>query len=204
MRTADRVIVFAVEQTLEQAKKAGDRKRHHEIHHADDEIGFENRIRRFGCDRRLIEEFGNADHVQYGRIFDVDHKLVGNSGKNISHYLRDHHVDHGLEMRHTDRFRPLVLSFIDGNDTAAHDFRNVCARVDGNDQNGGRKQRQGHAAGQESVSPVDHHRLNHHRGAAENFDITAQYKVDDTLQYFHPRFAGKRDRSHDTDQNTDQ
>lgn len=91
-------------------------------------------------------------------------------------------MNHRLKMRHTDRVRALELSFVDRNNAAADDFRHVCAGIDRYDYDSRRNKRQRTSAACECVTPVDNHRLNHHRRTAENLDVRVENKVGDLLQ----------------------
>ena len=74
-------------------------------------------------------------------------------------------------MGHADAHGALKLTLVDGNDTAAYYFCHICAGVDRNDDNAGRDERERISAACERISPVYNHSLNHHRSAAEYFDI---------------------------------
>ena len=78
--------------------------------------------------------------------------------------------------------RALELSLIDGNDAAADDLGHVSAGVDGDDEQARRNERQRRAVVQKGVAPVDDHRLDHHRRAAEDLNVDGDDGVDDLME----------------------
>ena len=73
-------------------------------------------------------------------------------------------------MIHTDGFRALCLSRIDGKDAAAHRLRHVSTSINGYNKVSGK--RLGHVkTKQNGRSIVNKHGLNHHGRSAEYFHV---------------------------------
>ena len=70
-------------------------------------------------------QFGNADDRDDGSALDNDDVNTAHRRDHQFQGLRQHHMPHGLQRRHTGRARRLALAARDGLDRRAHDLRHV-------------------------------------------------------------------------------
>ena len=151
-----------------------------------------------------VEQLHGADDRQHAGVLDVDDEVVADLRHDIAQRLRQHDVDHCLEVRHADGLGALGLAGVDRQDAAADGLRHIGAGVDGNDEE--RCRPHVHVdPEQHGRAVIDEHRLHHHRGAAEHFNVDVQ---DDPHETEQPPFDGVLlpvggDRLHDADEETD-
>ena len=85
-------------------------------------------------------------------------------------------------MRHADGLRSLSLARIDGKDSPSHRLRHIGARIDGNDEIGGKHRRHVNVE-KHGGSIVNKHGLNHHGRSAEYLHIHIQYQLNKTQDH---------------------
>ena len=114
-------------------------------------------------------------------------------GHNVPKRLWQYHGVHGLNVCHAYSLGSLSLSRIYGEYAAAHGFRHIRARVDGNYE-----QRRLHRAEvyikELGKAVIYKHGLYHHGGAAEYLHIGVQQEADELHKYilYGMRLVGRR------------
>ena len=201
---ADGVAVRPGKLLFGKPQKPRDREGQDEVQHADNGIDLEGLQIDALDDACHVVKLRHADDVQDRGVLDVDDKLVADRRQNVLQNLRNDDLDHRLRVRHADGVGAFQLPLVDGNDAAADNLCHVGAGVNGDDEKTGRNQRQRRAVIQESVAPVDDHRLDHHRRAAEDFDVDGNDGVDDFVQHAHNGVFGARRGADDARKQTDQ
>ena len=117
------------------------------------------------------EKVGEPDDEHHRGILHVDDIVVADLGHDVPQRLGQNHIQHRLPVVHADGLGALKLAHVDAHDAAAHGFRHVGARVDGNNDDAHRPDiLEGHA--EEIRQPViDEHRLQNHGRSPENLHI---------------------------------
>ena len=128
------------------------------------------------------KEVGEANDEHDRGILHIDDEVVADLRHDIPQRLGQNHIGHGLHMGHTDGFRTLCLTGINGDNAAADRLGHVCTGVDGNDQNGSNPEafKAYGIVGEVRKAVVEENCLQHHGRTAEHFHIYTDNRTNQT------------------------